>query len=530
MADNLFLYSKSLNAGNGFYNINTVSYGTTYLSTYKIHSTTVDNYRINSNILKVKLYTQVGYFTATEARKCCYCYFSDTDTFYFLNNCIIQSGYALYYLTMDLWATYFKRATLTNVCIGRSNKLIPVDAYHNVNGLYDAIPCTNEETISYLTATDLIHNSKEGRVLYNKFMLVFSLKYNVYQSGQAEISNIGLFGITFANLRSQFKTELSDPDAEPANIIDLAKQVAGGIYAIDMGTELSAEVMGVWIVETSKVLHASAGFNVKFKTQTTNFDDVTMGVEAIHPYEADTETYKRKFNITIDPDYKYYLGTYKDGVELPRTIEEQTVIIKYIVENNAIKVIACIGDTEKDITSAFALTVSHVDGDIRNSAETLHAIQSGLKLAGAGATFAVGAMSGNSTTALMGGLGFMGTVAGLQEQMLGNGVGSIQQGGDAYTSFYVTLAGYSAGIKNPYMLHRYKSIRDEHELIKHKGAIYDKYYTLGLSQLINETPIITGDTETYIKCSEITVDGIPSEAREYITGKLTNGIYIINQA
>ena len=103
--------------------------------------------------------------------------------------------------------------------------------------------------------------------------------------------------------------------------------------------------------------------------------------------------------------------------------------------------------------------------------------------------------------------------------------------GDALTSFYRAGFNTSGRLRNPFVLHKYKSIRDEEEIVMHKGAIYDHYSgTNLLTDLTNADPLITLDSNVYVKCSEVTVDGVPSEAREYIAGKLTNGVYLINEA
>lgn len=534
MANNLFIYSKQLNAGNGVYNINATN-GLTYLNTYLVHSTEIDNYRINSNTLKLLIHKTLddGGINASDLNKCCYCYWSTTGTFYFIDNYVIQSGYVLFYLTKDLWGTYFKKAVLSNLCIGRTNKKLT-----GVNGLYENIPCTNEETIEYvITSLSIDPNEVNPQplteakeyVYYSYFMVVFALKYNIYQRADGAVSEIGLFGLPFNRIITAYENAKGDKNY---NMVDLVKEVIGGIYEINIGNDLNADMLGAWILPAGNFIHTTYNDHIiHFKTAISGFDDEQLTLDKIKPYYATDNRYLRAYTITIDPNYNYYFGGYSLGFELPRTVGDVEVIIKTIIETDNVKVIAQVGDVEKDITEIFALKVTNVDGDVRNSSYILNAIMSGLKLAGTGATAVAGAMTGNSTTALMGGLGLVNTAVGLQQSMLTTRTGGIVNGGDAFTSYW--YAGFASNdkIRNPFILHKYKSIRNEDDIVIHKGAIYDCF--IGSNLLIdiyNETPIITGDTETYIKCSEITVDGIPSEAREYIAGKLTNGIYIINEA
>ena len=531
MANNLFIYSKALNAGNGFYNINS-SNGTTYLNTYLVYQTEVDNYRINSNTLKILINQTVGDggISASDINKCVYVYWQTTGTFYFIDNYVIQSGYVLFYLSKDLWGTYFKKALLSNLCYGRTNMDL------GVNGLYDNIPCTNTEEIEFLE-TSLNHftdpTDEDTRVIdevdFTYFEVVFALKYNIYQRVDGAVSEIGLFGLPFNRIITAYETAIGD---RLYNMVVLVKEVIGGIYAIEIGDELNAEVLGAWILPASNFIHTEYDdHNIKFKTAIEDFDDVTLKLDKIFPYQANDSRYTRTFTIKTDPNYNLYFGGYSLGFELPRTIEDVNVKVKFIIETDNVKVIAQVGDTEKDITEIFALKVTNVDGDVRNTSYILNAIMSGLKLAGSGATAVAGAMSGNSTTAVMGGLGLISTAVGLQQNMLTTRTGGIVNGGDAFTAFWTAKTAFTGVLRNPFVLHKYQSIRDEEEIVSHKGAIYDHYSgTNLLSELTNADPLIYGDPNVYVKCSEITVDGVPSEAREYITGKLTNGIYIINEA
>lgn len=524
MASNLFIYSKALNAGNGVYNINATN-GTTYLNTYLVHSAEVDSYRINSNTLKLQIGGETG-IAESDINKCVYVYWATTGTFYFIDNYVIQSGYVLFYLSKDLWGTYFKKALLSNLCYGRTNMDL------NVNGLYENIPCTNAEEIEFVE-TALNHFNGDTRVVdevdFTYFEVVFALKYNIYETADSAVSEIGLFGLPLNRIIQQYEAVKHD---RLYNMTNLVKEVIGGIYAINIGQDLTAKVLGAWILPASNFIHVQYDDHIiKFKTAIQNLEDVSLVLDKISPYQANDNRYTRVFTIKTDPNYNIYFGGYSLGFELPRTIEDVNVVIKFIIETDNVKVIAQVGDTEKDITEIFALKVTNVDGDVRNTSYILNAIMSGLKLAGSGATAVAGAMSGNSTTALMGGLGLINSAVGLQQSMLTTRTGGIVNGGDAFTAYWTAKTAATGVLRNPFVLHKYKSIRDEEEIVQHKGAIYDHYSgTNLLSDLTNADPIIEYDPNVYVKCSEVTVDGVPSEAREYIAGKLTNGIYIINEA
>ena len=538
MANNLFIYSKQLNAGNGVYNINATN-GLTYLNTYLVHSTEIDNYRINSNTLKLLIHKTLddGGINASDLNKCCYCYWSTTGTFYFIDNYVIQSGYVLFYLTKDLWGTYFKKAVLSNLCIGRTNKKLT-----GINGLYENIPCTNEETIEFLKNSMTYYSdplNPSTAVLedieFKYLSAVIALKYNVYEwVNGTSVSMIGLFAIPFSSLNTKWT---NTPDTNPTNILDLMQRVVGGVYGLEgynVGgsvTTLDADIIGCWIIPNAFIYASNSNYILHSRTGIEHFDDITFTLYTVHPYQADDTRYTMTFDIETDANYNLCFGTYGQGFEIPRTIDNVTVKVKFIIETSSVKVVAQVGDTEKDITNAFVLTVTNTDGNISNSAHTLNAIMSGLKFAGAGATAIASAKSGNALGVVTGSMGIVGGLTGMEQSMQTIKTNGLVNNGDALTSFYKAGFNTSGRLRNPFILHKYLSIRNEEDIVIHKGAIYDYFSgTNLLSDVYNEDPIITGDTETYIKCSEITVDGIPSEAREYIAGKLTNGIYIINEA
>lgn len=545
MANNLFIYSKALNAGNGFYNINTTN-GTTYLNTYLVYQTEVDNYRINSNTLKILINQTVGDggISASDINKCVYVYWQTTGTFYFIDNWVIQSGYVLFYLSKDLWGTYFKKAILSNLCYGRTNMDL------GVNGLYDNIPCTNTEEVEFLL-NSMTHytdpTDPETAVLedidFSYLSAVIALKYNVYEwVNGTSVSMIGLFGIPFSRIDTLWQNVTWVEDGEtkhlsPTNIYDLMQRVCGGVYGLEgynIGgsvTTLDADIIGCWILPNTFIHVDNSNYILHSRTGIEHFDDISITLQTIHPYQADDSRYTMNFTIPTDPNYNLYFGTYGQGFELPRTIEDVTITVKFIVETSSAKVIARVGDTEKDITNAFTMTVTNTDGNISNSAHTVNAIMSGIKLAGAGATVVAGAKTGNSLATITGAMGVAGTIAGMEQNMQTIKTNGLVNSGDALTSYYRAGFNTSGRLRNPFVLHKYQSIRDEEEIVSHKGAIYDHYSgTNLLSELTNADPLIYGDPNVYVKCSEVTVDGVPSEAREYITGKLTNGIYIINEA
>ena len=210
---------------------------------------------------------------------------------------------------------------------------------------------------------------------------------------------------------------------------------------------------------------------------------------------------------------------------MPRLIGDTAVAIKYIIENDKVSVIAQCGTEEKDITSAFGLTVSHLDGDVRNTTAMLNAMKSGIRMVGAGASAMIGTGKGGEYGAITGALGLTNTVSDVAQ--VNTRMGGVIDSGDAYTTYWRSGYATTKKVHNPFVLHKYQSIIDEEDVITHTGAIYSAYITS--VDLTNETPLITGDSTCFVKFDEVSIDNIPVYASEYIAGKLRQGIYIINE-
>ena len=528
---NVTLFSKALNKGNKDFNVYTGDYSNNLLLSYQVYSTTITNWRFNTETIRIAL---TSTFTYEQARTVVYIRVKVSegginydDTFHHVNGMTIQSGYVVYFCTMDLWGTYFKNATLTNIKLGRTNKIVGT-----LQAVLPPIPQTYTEEIEYV-ANNLQFMSGEqdcaiDDIFFDYLTVMFALKYNIYQTpspNPTAVTEIGMFAIPLSRLIAQYVTDTHDTQ-KLVNIMELVQSVMGGIYAIDINnTELNAEVMGVWVVEDKAITSAYTDYKIKFRTAITGFDNSEIILDKVSPYQADDLRYVRSFKITLSPQYEYYFGTYSEGLKLPRFVKEVQVNLKYIVEADKLRVIASCGTEEKDITSAFGLTVTHVDGDVRNVAYILNAMQSGIKLAGAGATMVAGAFSGNELAGVMGG---MGLISNISEMAKTSGrTGTVVDSGDAMTTYWISAVANNKKVHNPFILHKYESIRKESDVISKTGAIYDDY--ISSINLISNTPIISGDTETFVKLENVEIAGIPLNASDYIASKLKQGIFIINE-
>lgn len=518
------LYSKALNVGNNEYNVN-ANNGIAYLNSYKVYETTVENWRFNSETIRIAI---SQYFNLSSARTVVYIHIVTSegdDTWHIVDNLTIQSGYVIYFCHMDLWGTYYKRALLTNLKLSRSNK-----KYGTIKGMFPPITQTYFDEIEFVE-NDMQEESGQPKsnvedIYFSHLSVLFSLKYNIWEDplfNKSSISEVQMFALPLSRLITVYETLIGDRNI---NIMDLIRETMGGIYAIDLGNnEYKAEVMGVWIVENDKATSGSTGYRLKFRTGITNFYDNEIAIDWINPYKANSPSYVRYITIEQDAQHEYYFGTYSLSMKLPRLVGDTVIAVKYIIENDKVSVIAQCGTEEKDITSAFGLTVSHLDGDVRNTTAMLNAMKSGLRFAGAGASAMIGTAKGGEYGAFNSALGLTNNIGDMAQ--VNTRMGGIIDSGDAYTTYWRSGYAVNGLLHNPFVLHKYESIIDEQDIVSHEGVLYNDY--INDIDLTEEDPVIEYDPLCYIKLDEITVDRVPTNACEFIANQLRKGIYIINE-
>jgi hypothetical protein len=80
---------------------------------------------------------------------------------------------------------------------------------------------------------------------------------------------------------------------------------------------------------------------------------------------------------------------------------------------------------------------------------------------------------------------------------------------------------------NPFCITLYKSINNEKANARLNGANFDEIIS-NIASVFNYSLLGEGDlTDTYIKASCL-IDGIPSEASNYIKNTLAGGVYLVD--
>lgn len=502
------------------------------IASHLIKSETLDNYRINTNVIKVTLDA-----TLTEA-------IADTITYaiderqdngivtyfraYHVNRIIIQSGFATLYCSVDLWASYFYKASISNLNVNRCNRNI-------ATGLLDDLAGTKGNATRTYCATTGTSGTNNELMERNRVYIVFALKYNIEQNNAGSVSRIGLFAFNIQDLVQRLY------DAQPSgnnkiyysmvNPIELATDVVAGIYGITglnqwsiTGT-LNAVVLGAWFSDSVGVI-TNDNINIKSKPNWQNFTDITLT-----PYDVIKTEYTKEVTITNDFNKQFYVGTRQNGLKLQRTTEATiSVFIKTIPSNDKLKVIAYQGDNQQDITDAFSVTIGTTDGDVTAERQALEIVQNSIKFIGAGLAVAKGVSGGEQLAGVIALQGATSTFAGNLERS--QHIGSLINGGDGALSYYRVYTGTSAQpaseniatpVTNPYIINAFTSINDEQANVRLYGAKFNEL--TNFASVFSASLMGNGLSYTYLRAS-CNVDGIPTEASDAIKSKINNGIYI----
>lgn len=538
----LYLYKQvSPNLDDKHYYFNTPTQYKNALASSLVKSVSLDNYRINTNVIKVTLDA-----TLTEA-------VADTLTYaideriennvityfrcYHINRINIQSGFVILTCSVDLWASYLYKASITNLNVTRCNRNIGVGVLDDLAGTKGTY------TRTYCAVSG--HTSGDYNELWNNddVYIVFALKFNVKQSTDGAISRIRLFAMNIRTIRQTYftfaqaggATGIDLFNASIQNPIELAKDLIGGIYGIvgyngfNFQTTLNAVVLSAWFA-TGIVAVNNQNVTIKSQWHRQYVDDFTF-----NPLEVLDYVSTITLAVTNDFNKQFYVGSIQNGLKLQRTTEATiSVTIKVIPSNDKLTIVAMQGDNQVDITQAFAITLGTTDGDITAERALLTAFESATKIIGSGFAMVKGATSGNAFALATGAIGLSNSVADTIGKGRNNHIGGQVNGGDGGIAFNRYYGGdidhpeenYKIPLANPYVINAYDSINDEKANVRIYGAKFSELTTF--ANIFSATLLGTGTLQDTFVCANCCVDNIPTEAGDAIKNKLQNGIYLVN--
>ncbi len=487
----------------------------------------LNNYRINTNIVKIALdenfdediYKQATYIIDTEDDD--YSYFRC----YYIRDYIIQSGFVVFTVELDLWQTYIQDFKYNGLQILRTNKQLG----DNV-GIFDEIAYArflpDENATEYETFNNFISKYPVG----NYCVLFIANVVTVRNLSNTESVNATfMFCANISDLVGLFSSQVQSQYSG----VDLASYVISGITGLQTTTPFvnnECKVLKAYIMPYDYVRqYEKSGMVFKCKTAITGNTELTFNASFVEPHDFEVWC-----QLLLDENYKYYAGTLTGGgIPLSKTTTPCEVYYKMKFNNEGLQVIVAQNDNEKDITSAFSFALL---GNATTQ-DVLHKIAywcDGIESVLSNAKSIMGSKNYGDLA-----YGFANGV--LSNTKFFNGdtpTGNLVGSGNAVDTYrfegWFRIALNVLGnmeVRNPFYCIKYKSIVNESEKAIIYGVNYnvviDSFNTLLSASYISVTNTV--DQKYYrpfIMANVIEPYGVNKTACDYIVNKLRTGIYI----
>ena len=416
-----------------------------------------------------------------------------TWRYYFVRSSVWQSGYAILSLELDYWATYIPFANISNIVVKRCNRAIG-------RGVYDDIAVTFGGSPLRLDDTEMTEDQ-----INVVFVVAMATGKSTILSNEAATA-LGIYRLNVGDIPT--------PDPVPAGFSKLlyALDRISGITSVsifDGGTviQVDANVLKAYIVPSSMTL-SSNNF-----TPTFNYVGRYTRGDFKPTAEIAEGQVSRHLTIDINPNYKYYVGTRYNGLEITRETGTTGISYRFIYGQDSLKVRIEQGDKMLDITNAFEVGLTSNDGNyttmqkIAGLLQSISGVTSGaFQIASGGVGYVSGALTiGNALLALS-----------------KEGNAHYSPGGDGLSNFLPNISSNAP----PYYATIYSSTIDEKAHARLYGATFSKQIS-SIDSVFTFELLGAGDLNDTFLSADCRIDGIPLTARDVIAEAFSNGIYVI---
>lgn len=476
-----------------------------WLSQQEHITLTENSYDINDDILRVSG-TQTGYKYIKWKRG------SGKPRYYHITTETPTEGYTTYNLRLDEWGTYISSVQFTNTRVTRTNR--------NVGNtmIYDPIAQT-ETTPEFVDLwTHVTEPTKNDIAIL--FTVNTETNTGVSLIPSSSSCETRTFAIRLLDVPTAFKTSKT-------LMID-AMRVISGIYAYNT-------IVGDREVLSQKASVISAAFvpfnaisfvadysytatnNPVFQTK-VGADTYSIDAKPIRP-----DYITKSFELTIDPNYEYIVGTRYNGIKIPRFANKCTILYEFITKTDGLTVNVKCGNLTKDITNDFTLPLT-VNGNLLSPMERLTRTIG--TVASAAGTVASIAPTGTIAGAIPAALGGLASLTGASAASEGQAI--ITGGGDGYITFYRGTVDGVETFNYPYAYRKYKSVSNERTQYTQYGCQCNYFYDSATLNILLSTPAINDTTAgiTPFIALESYITGAPTGALETIKNLLAKGIWI----
>ena len=499
MAKQLYLYSGfTPNLGQGEHLlVNNMAGLVSAMAAYLRQTVTLDSYRINGGIAQVKPANNAmaNYLTMSYAIE--YDTAGHYGRAYFIRSAQPRADWIDYELDLDHWGTYMHQASIQDLVIRRTNRNIGT-------GIYDKIEVAGDQTV------DIYPNTNS--ITAGEFAIVFSCEENI---------KLNKLSLLTEQTTTRQKVYYS---GWPANTYEFPRIMAGiervqNTFQREIATDWNPEirVIQAWIIPAT-YLRGGSTVSLKYMDQT--------GAEAQYSaVEASPAKFSYEITLSTDPDYEYYAGTSKHGVQIPTLTTQQKVVYEFITKIDGMQVLLRNGNNVEDITDAFAINLTINEGQVTG----LQAVTNALTTLGTGAGVAMAAAGAVAPgVGIMAGLTMLGSAASQAQRLSSKPQTRHIPGGDGVITI-MNETGSSIYLQYPYRITKYQSAANEKAHARLKGAVFNIPYS-SLANLKTAALLGTGSAsdDTYIE-ADCDVMNIQSDAAQVIKEKLHSGIYLWDQ-
>lgn len=434
----------SPNQSNGlFYVFSSFSSYLTYLRSKATYSTSVamDNYRITRDEVRIN---EDVFPSVAHAYGASYMLEIETNdstggiTYARAYNVVSAtrlSGFYLYKVEVDLWASYYPFANISEIHVSRCNRDI-------ANGRFDEVKTAFGDMLP-------LYFLGHSTTTLSEASIVFLLSYNISQSvfGNNQITKTSLFSLTLQRIYDEVHEWNANYDG--IDIIDKAIDVLGGVYSAGA---TNAHVLRAWIVPTSTITDGDFGISA-LNTKCMMSDSNARTISNVNVVEPKNESVLIDYEALIGgkaaldgfmPAYHVEIGTPYNSMALQRFTRQgyRRAYFHYVYGNAELSVYVQEGDKQLDISRGFEVPMTMnnaTETSLMRSARVLGTIGQGLM------SISRGYASGGKVGAIMAGAGAaLSAVGGISDAQANQSTGS----GDGAVTFR-----YSASrVKYPYVL------------------------------------------------------------------------------
>lgn len=477
------------------------------LSTHLLTSVSEDKYLINTGAIRINIDTTL---TLSNYKQVVYIINDVDNVCYFVRNSLIQSGYVIYYVFVDFWGSYIAQATFDLINVVRCNRRIGT-------GIYDDIRATNSiSTARFPVPAGEYVTGKPDDYIASNVYIVFNLVYNVEQTPFGATSATGMYALSLDTIYNKY-IALGGGTAV-TTFVDIAVGVVGGIYGIastngyGVATTNDARVTKAYIINKDLIHVPALPDGVVSVASKSMFGTFGVGntIDVLTIYHG---VKTKTLTLDNDPDYNFFIGTMNKGLKVVRnTNTTLSVDYRCITSNDGLTVSVVQGDNQIDITSEFEVVLTTNDGDVTNLSGIKTALAMFLKTGQAVATKGV---AGVATLAP--------DIIGLYGHHFSGGqIGN----GDGVVTFWKSGSPATSGVHYPYGYAKCRSIINEQDNAKYKGAFFDTYVST-FASIFTYALLYGTNIPTYIQAN-VSLSNVPTEAQDAIREALGRGIYVIS--